>query len=48
MYALDSEAYEHFLARRIPTANGTDNLNAWAVRLRWLLKSLICDRLYVR
>lgn len=45
LYALDTEAYAHFLARGIPTANGTDNLNAWAsTRLQRHIQRALAER----
>jgi hypothetical protein len=45
LYALDSEAYDYFSARSIPTANGTDNLDAWAsTRLQRHLQRALAER----
>ena len=45
LYALDAEAAAHFVARAIPTANGTANLNAWsATRLQRHLQRALAER----
>lgn len=45
IYALDAEACGHFLGKGIPTANGTDNLNAWAAtRLQRHIQRALAER----
>ena len=45
LYALDDEAYSHFMAKDIPTANGTSNLNAWATtRLQRHIQRALAER----
>ena len=45
LYALDAEAYDYFVAKGIPTCNGTANLNAWlGTRLQRHIQRALAER----
>ena len=45
LYALDADAYAHFKRKGLPSYNGTDNLNAWALtRLQRHIQRALAER----